>query len=58
MKKGLVMGKTYSKKHKKSEEECHKKHTTNYKKQHEKGKYPRKVWPTDSERDGHKGPKI
>jgi len=29
-----------------------------YDKKHEKGHYPRKVWPTDSEDPKHKGPKI
>jgi len=52
------MGKTYSKKKKKSEEQCSEKHSSKYHKQHEKGKYPRRVWPADSEKDGHKGSKI
>lgn len=31
-------------------------HLKEYQKKHEKGSYPRRIWPTDSEK--HKGPKI
>ncbi len=31
-------------------------HSKEYEKKHEKGHFPRKVWPTDSEKN--KGPKI
>ena len=37
---------------------CTDDHTDKYQKKHEKGSYPRRVWPTDSENSKHKGPKI
>ena len=46
------------KKPKKSTEQCDQKHKKEYVKQHEKGKYPRRVWPTDGEKAKDKGPKI
>jgi hypothetical protein len=45
-------------KSKKSTEQCETTHTKEYEKHHEKGKYPRRVWPTDSEKAKDKGPKI
>jgi len=38
--------------------DCTEDHKKEYQKQHEKGKYPRRVWPTDSEAHNKKGPKI
>jgi hypothetical protein len=45
-------------KRKKSNEQCDEKHKKDYAKKHEKGKYPRRIWPTDSEKAKDKGPKI
>ena len=42
----------------KGKDSCTKDHNETYKKKHEKDHFPRKVWPTDSEKKGHKGPKI
>jgi len=35
-----------------------KSHGSEYQKKYEKGHFPRKVWPTDSEKNKDKGPKI
>ena len=53
-----IQTKKYSKKRKKTTSEATKDHTEEYAKKHEKGKYPRRVWPTESENSNHKGPKI
>jgi len=50
--------KKYAKKRKKSTKECTDDHLSEYGKKHEKGKFPRRVWPTDSEHHKKKGPKI
>lgn len=34
------------------------KHSDTYQKKHEKGHFPRKIWPTDSENKKDKGQKI
>gem|GEM_PF-5897062 len=50
--------KKYIKKRRRSSESCTSDHLSEYAKKHEKGNFPRRVWPTDSECDKHKGPKI
>ena len=50
--------KKYSRKRRRSREDCTSGHTKEYEKKHQKGKYPRRVWPADSEDHKHKGPKI
>ena len=58
------MGKTIrtnnpqTKKYEKEKKNCGKDHLEEYSKHHEKGHYPRRVWPTDSEKSKHKGPKF
>ena len=42
----------------KTAEGCDETHTTDYVKQHEKGKYPRRIWPTDSNKSKDRGQKI
>jgi len=50
--------KKYTKKRLRSRKKCEKEHQEEYTKKYEKGKYPRRVWPTDSGDDKYKGPKI
>ena len=45
-------------KHGKEKEEHTKDHVEEYAKKHEKGNYPRRVWPTESEDHNKKGQKI
>jgi len=45
----------YTRRKRQPSDDCH---GENYEKKHEKGHWPRKVWPTDSERRKDKGHKI